>query len=410
MRILSKMELIILKDYNSIYFQMKKIIYSKGNCKISDTCCKLCKAQTVFIHFYALWACRGLLVKTVLVPILCLLITVGFFTACTQQPSAAKKEEKSILYRQYSVMGNISLEIKFYQNGPLEQKAAKAAYKKVAEVDTICNIYNPESEISHLNSTAFEKTFICSDLLWDVLVKSKKYYTLTNGAFDISAAPLMKLWCFHRKRKTMPSQEEIEKVKKYVGLDKVIFNEQNKSIKFTIKGIKLDLGGIAKGFAIDQAADAAKKCGIKSGLINLSGNAYCFPEPPPGKKTYLIGVRHPRNKKALCGAVDLLGESVATSGDYERYVIINGQKFAHIMNPVTGKPVQKMLSVTVVTPLGVTADALSTGIFINGAKFAEKVCRKIPKTSVLIIQTDETGKKTEMIKIGNIWNNCKLDN
>lgn len=338
--------------------------------------------------------------------IIFLLLAIPVFVGCGKRP--APQQNHTPLVKQYAVMGGIILEIKFYHSGELEQRAMKAAYAQVAAVDTTCNIYNPESEISKLNATAYNKPFKCSDLLWNVLMKSKKFYELSDGAFDISAGPLMKLWGFHRKRKSLPSQREIDKAKKLVGLNKVIFNEKDQSVKFTVDGIKFDLGGIAKGYAVDLAVEAAEKSGIKSGLINLAGNAYCFPEPPPGKKVYVIGVRHPKNKTALCGAVDLLDQSVATSGDYERYVVINGQKYAHIMNPATGKPVQKMLSVTVVTPSATDSDALSTSIFIKGAKLAEKVRKEIPGTSVLIIKTDETGAKTEVIKIGDIWHNCKL--
>lgn len=284
----------------------------------------------------------------------------------------------------------------------------QAAYEQVAAIDSTCNIYDPESEISKLNATAYQKPFKCSDLLWEVLEKSRYFYHLTDGAFDISAGPLMKLWGFHRKRKTLPDAKEIAEVKKLVGLDKVVFNKKEKTIKFLKKGIKLDLGGIAKGFAVAKAAEAAKKCGVKSGLINLAGNAYCFPNPPPGKNDYLIGVRHPRDKTSLCGTVNLLDKSVATSGDYERYVIIDGKKFAHIMDPATGKPIQHMLAVTVVTPDATDADALSTGIFIKGPEFAKKVIKEIPKTSILIIKTDETGEKTEIIRIGDIWTDIKI--
>jgi len=339
--------------------------------------------------------------------ILCVISLITIFSGCGDQSASLPHNPKHLI-KQYAVMGGIILEIKFYNNGEREKQAMKAAYEQVSAVNTQCNIYNPESEISKLNKTAYTTPFKCSDLLWDVLIKSKKFYELSDGAFDISAGPLMKLWGFHRKRKSLPSKEEIEKARKVVGLDKIIFNKQDKSIKFTVDGIKLDLGGIAKGYAVELAAEAAKKHGIKSGLINLGGNAYCFPEPPPGKKVYVIGVRHPRDKTALCGAVELLDKSVATSGDYERYVVINGQKYAHIMDPTTGKPVQKMLAVTVVTPNATTADALSTSIFIKGAKFAEKVKTEIPGTSVLIIQTDTTGEKTEVIKIGDIWGNCQL--
>jgi len=309
--------------------------------------------------------------------------------------------------RHYSVMGGIILEIKLYGK-PAELKPVfNAIYQKVAEVDRVCNIYKPESELSRLNQSAYDKPFLCSKLLWQVLCESEKYYKLSDGAFDISAAPLMKLWGFYRKRKTLPSAEELTEVKKHVGLDKVIFDKNNRSIKFSVSGMRLDLGGIAKGFAVDLAANIAKKYNIKIGLINLSGNAYCFPEPFPGKNRYIIGVRNPLHKSAICGKIELLNQSVATSGDYERYVIINGRHYAHIMDPRTGDPVENMLSATVITPSATAADALSTSIFINGAKFAEKFHKEHLDTSFLIIKKNDKGK-SEMLKIGDVWNDCKL--
>ena len=336
-----------------------------------------------------------------------LIISICVLNGCKKNPVSDSTQAK-LLMRQYAVMGGIILKIKFYNNGELEHKAMKAAYAKVIAVDKACNIYNPESEISRLNSNAYDKPFKCSTLLWNILIKSKEFYELSGGAFDISSAPLMALWGFHRKRKTLPSQKEINAIKKRIGLNKVIFNHTTQSIKFKVKGMKLDLGGIAKGYAVVLAANAAKQCGVKTGLINLSGNAYCFPQPPPGKNTYIVGVQHPRDKTAICGTINLLNQSVATSGDYERYVLINGQKFAHIMNPVTGIPVENMLSVTVVTPNAIDSDALSTAIFIKGAKFAEKITKKINNTNVLIIYTEKNTNKTKIIRIGNIWNKCHI--
>ena len=322
--------------------------------------------------------------------------------------SVARHRDRSVIEtRHYSVMGGIILEVKLYGKPGNLKSAFEAIYQKVAEVDEICNIYKPESELSRLNKSAYEKPFACGELLWSVLCESKKYYELSGGAFDISAAPLMKLWGFYRKRKTLPSPEEVADAKTHIGLNKVIFDPKNKTIHFTVPGMRLDLGGIAKGFAVDLAANIAKEHNVTIGLINLSGNAYCFPDPFPGKKRYTIGVRNPMHKSAICGKVELLDQSVATSGDYERYVIINGRHYAHIMDPRTGDPVENMLSVTVITSSATAADALSTSVFINGAKFAEKIHAEQPDTSFLIIRKNDKGK-SEMFKIGNIWDACKL--
>ncbi len=316
--------------------------------------------------------------------------------------SCNKRSTGTKAVRRYSVMGGIILEIKLYGEPDQLKAVFDIIYKKVSEVDKICNLYSPTSELSQLNNTAYAKPFVCSELLWDVLMESKKYYELSEGAFDISATPLMKLWGFYRKRKTLPSEKELNEAQKLVGLHKVIFDSEAKSVKFTLPGMRLDLGGIAKGYAVNLAAKFAKKENVKIGIINLGGNAYCFPEPFPEKKTYTIAVRDPLGENSICGVVELLDQSVATSGDYERYVVINGRHYAHIMNPETGDPVENMLSVTVITPSATVSDALSTIVFIKGAKFAEKYNKRHAETSFLIIKRNSKGIP-EGIQIGDVW-------
>lgn len=310
--------------------------------------------------------------------------------------------------RTYSVMGGILLDVKLY--GTLSERAAAfdAVYRQMKRIEQACDIYNPESELSRLNKSAYQKPFICSELLWSLLMESKKYYEVSGGSFDISATPFMKLWGFYRKRKTLPSPAEIADAKRHTGLDKVSFDMEKRSVKFLVPDMRLDLGGIAKGFAVDMAAEAAKKYNVTAGIINLSGNAYCFPSAFPSKNRYVVGVRDPLHKSMICGIVSLLDQSVATSGDYERYVVINGKHYAHIMDPRSGDPVKDMLSVTVVTPSATAADALSTTVFINGAEFAESFHENHPETSFLIIRRNKHGIP-EMIKIGDIWSDCKLN-
>ncbi|MCF6175668.1 MAG: FAD:protein FMN transferase [Victivallaceae bacterium] len=307
--------------------------------------------------------------------------------------------------RTFPVMGTIA-QYKLYGDEKLVEQAADKVRDAFFEVDKLCNIFNAQSEISQLNRTAADRPFKCSPLLWAVLMQSKRAYELSGGAFDITARPLMKLWGFYRKRgDSLPTAAEIANVLKKIGMDKVIFDESARTVKFTQPGISFDLGGVAKGFAVDQAVIAVKKLGIKSGIINLAGNMYCFPEPFPRRKTYRIGIKNPQRKDKLCGYVDLLNSSLATSGDYERYVTIQGKRYTHIMDVRTGKPVTGMLSVTVITPSACVADYLSTSIFINGKDFAGEICKKIPGTQVLIIQENANGKP-EQIKFGTSW---KLD-
>jgi thiamine biosynthesis lipoprotein len=214
----------------------------------------------------------------------------------------------------------------------------------------------------------------------------------------------MELWGFYRKRKKLPSKPEIESTLARVGFDKVILDDSDMSVRFTVPGMSIDLGGVAKGYAVDLAADAAKAAGIRSGLINLAGNMYCFPVAPEGRECFTVGVRNPLRKDRVCGTIQLLNTSVATSGNYERFVNIAGHNYAHIMNPVTGRPVSGRLSVTVVTPLAVYADILSTSIYIKGEKFARRVRAEMPATSALIIEcAPEDSSEYRIIPLGNTW-------
>jgi thiamine biosynthesis lipoprotein len=304
--------------------------------------------------------------------------------------------------RTFPVMGTIA-QYKLYGEPKIVEQAADKVRDTFFNIEKLCNIFDKNSEISRLNHTAADRPFKCSPLLWSVLMESKSAYELSHGAFDITARPLMQLWGFYRQRgDALPTADELKKVLKNIGMNKVIFDEVAHTVKFTHSGISFDLGGVAKGFAVDQAVKAVKKLGISSGIINLAGNMYCFPKAFPQRQTYRIGIKDPLDKKQLCGYVDLLDCSLATSGDYERYVTIQGKRYTHIMDVRTGKPVTKMLSVTVITPSACVADYLSTSIFINGKAFAKQICEKIPGTQVLIIQDNDNGEP-EQIKFGSSW-------
>lgn len=314
------------------------------------------------------------------------------------------------LLRQYPIMGTMAA-VKLYGDDALTNKAADAIHAELRRVESICNLFDPKSELSRLNKSAAVKPFVCSKTLWNVLLEARHFHQLSDGAFDVTAKPLMDLWGFYRKRQRIPSGEEIVNALKNVGMDKVVFNPKYRSISFTQPGVTLDLGGIAKGYAVDRAADAAKALGLNCGMINLGGNIYCFPVPPPGKNAYTIGIRNPLNKNDICGTINVLDRSIATSGDYERTVTLEGKRYSHIMNVKTGYPVENTLSATVVTPLAVFADALSTSVFINGADFARKMVERIPATQCLLIQRgDAEPHELEITTIGDVWSDVNLTN
>jgi thiamine biosynthesis lipoprotein len=291
-----------------------------------------------------------------------------------------------------------------YGEPELTEKASDKVREVFALIEKTCNIFDPQSEISRLNKTAGKKAFKCSPLLWNIFNSSRRAYDISGGTFDVSARPLMLLWGFYRKRgNTLPSAIEIKEAQNKTGLNKIIFDDKNHTVKFTVPGMSIDFGGIAKGIAVQLATREIYKMGIRNGVIDLGGNMYCLGRPPAPKESYAIGIKDPLAKEKICGKLFLHNQAVATSGNYERYVTIKGHHYTHIMNPRTGKPVEDMLSVSVVTPNAEDADFLSTSVFINGTKFAKALCAANPDTGVFIVRRNPKDKsKTETIKIGNL--------
>lgn len=304
---------------------------------------------------------------------------------------------ETIMFSTMSTFGTVSLA---HQEKMTVNNALTAAHEAVREVEKTCNIFDPESELSMLNATAADEPFACSDLLWDVLTRARAFWRDSGGVFDVTIDPLMKLWGFHSKRETLPSTEEIAEAKRLTGLDKVAFDDEKHTVKFTEPGMSINLGGIAKGYALDRAADAVRKLGVKTGWIEIGGNILALPKKSGGGK-YAAGIKNPFHKEQLLGKTAISDAAISTSGNYERYVVIDGKQYTHIIDPATGLPVSGMDSVTVIAPTGVASDALSTSIFIAGPDAVAGWTKKFPGLRVLIVRGP--ADKPEILKYGKGW-------
>ncbi|HPN84004.1 MAG TPA: FAD:protein FMN transferase [Victivallales bacterium] len=317
-----------------------------------------------------------------------------------------KKSRIDTISRSIPVMSTV-LEIKLYGDPKRLASAADAAAKEIERIEKVFSIFG-EGEATKINESAGKKPFKCSDEMWDILKKSEEFHKLSGRAFDVSIRPMMLLWGFYRKRDQFPSDKEIEETLAKIGFEKIILNEKDKSIFFSNPDMSLDFGGIVKGYAVDRAVAKIESLGVRSGLVNLGGNIRVLPEPPPGKKHYDIGIRHPKMKDDICGVARISGgRALATSGNYERYIILKDKHITHIINPSNGRPVEKMISVTVITSDAISADAMSTSVFVGGETLARKIVSDRPGTEFLIIMSDSDGK-TRIIKIGESWSNILL--
>ena len=272
-------------------------------------------------------------------------------------------------------------------------KAYQELIQKMGILHNLIYAYAPESELSCLNSTAFQEEFHCSDELWKILCAARQAYAETEGAFDPTVGPLMKLWGFHGKRNTIPTEAEILEALAKVGLDKVVFDDEKHMVRFSRDGLSLDFGGIAKGYACDIVAEILLAHGIQTYMIDLGGNIQLSELPPKGQKLFKVGIRDPNNKEQVLEVLELKGCSIATSGNYERSRVIDGKRFGHIMDPKTGRPGEFHASVTAITPRGVDSDVFSTAVFVRGEPLARKLADRHPGTSFLIVDEETPAKQ-----------------
>ena len=268
-----------------------------------------------------------------------------------------------------------------------------AARDAMLEVEKTCNVFDPASELSQLNASAAEKPFVCSPMLYGILSEAREAWSFSEGRFDVTSGPLMRLWGFYRKSGApqLPDDKELVAASTLVGLEKVVFNDAERSVYFTVPGMSIDLGGIAKGYAADLAAARAAAAGAGRGAVNLGGNIRLL--DGGAAEGWPVAIRDPMNRDAVCEEFILRRGAVSTSGNYERYVVIDGKRYTHIMNPLTARPVDNVLAVTVTAATAQRADWLSTSLFIGGEKLAEKAAAVYPDVRIWLFlpSADGTG-------------------
>lgn len=296
----------------------------------------------------------------------------------------------------------------FYaEKAEIRKKAMQDALSAIKEVEKTCNVFDSESELSKLNASAAKEPFQCSDMLWDIICRAKAFYTMSDGAFDVTCAPLIQLWAEAGKQNKLPTEEQLNAAKEISGFDKVTLDLKKHAVSFSKPGMSINLGGIAKGFALDQAMAAAEKAGVHSGWIDIGGNVITLPTTPPGKKDFMAAIRNPFKTTETFGKITMSHEAISTSGSYERFVTINGKRYSHILNPRTGLPVEDSVSVTVIAETGIASDALSTSIFVAGPTILDKLKLLYPKLKVLIVQGTEDDPK--LLKFGDDWSGFHLE-
>lgn len=283
-----------------------------------------------------------------------------------------------------------------------EKKADEILFNCENVIKDIDNKMNPStlsSDIYKVNEDAGKSYTKVSQDTFNVIKAALHFSDLSDGHFDISVGSLVQLWNIGNEKARVPSQSEINSLLPTINYKNIILDEKNTSIMLKHEGIKLDLGGIAKGYAADKVVEYLEKQKIEGAIVNLGGNIYTL-GTKDGKNKFNIGVQDPTKPRGnAIGSITTTNNSVVTSGIYERYIEKNGKIFHHILSPKTGYPVENELSsVTIISDNSMDCDALSTTTFSLGTKEGIKLIESLSNTEAIFITKDKKIYLTPGIK------------
>jgi len=299
---------------------------------------------------------------------------VFFLFSLPALPSCARDGEP--LVRQTFVMGTRGTVTIYGLPAEDAEAAASAAVREMHRIESVMSTWNEESEISRLNRDSRGGPVRVSGELFTLLEKAYRFSEITGGAFDVTARPIVRLWGFQGGEARLPSEAEIADSLSRVGWRKMILDAADTTVTLT-DGAGIDLAGIGKGYAVDRCARILMDRGAESALVDLGGNMFAIGSPP-GRDAWSIGIRDPEDPSGVIGKLLIRDEAVATSGNYENFVVIDGKRYGHIVDPRTGRTVDHVLGVTVVAPSATASDALSTGLFVLGPEDGARVSDTLP--------------------------------
>jgi FAD:protein FMN transferase len=273
--------------------------------------------------------------------------------------------------------------------GENEEETRNAALQAFQEIKRIEQLMSPKiasGDVFRINQSAGMEWVHVSPETIEVIQKAKEISILSEGAFDITVGPLSQVWRTARGKGVPPSVEEVNKLLELVNFREISISPEGK-ILLGKKGMAIDLGGIAKGYAVDRAFETLRSLGHQNIIVNAGGDLRAG-----GKRLnqlWTIGIQHPRNPDKILGKVSLADSAMTTSGDYEKFFMYEGKRYGHIFNPRDGFPAEACQSVSILHKDCMTADALATAVFVLGPVKGYAMCQKLNGVGCLIVDKDE---------------------
>jgi FAD:protein FMN transferase len=266
--------------------------------------------------------------------------------------------------------------------------AITAAFGEIGRIEALLSTYQENSDLSKVNQAAGSRPVTVNPEVMAVVKEAFRIAHLTEGAFNIALGPAISLWDVTGKNH-IPEATELEKLLPLLKFSDIELDEARRTIFLPHSGMRIDVGGIGKGYAADQAEQVLKRYGMTSGIIAIAGDVKVFGHKSDGGFWH-IGIRHPRRNDPPLAEIDLIDEAISTSGDYERFFIKDGQRYHHILNPKTLFPAGRSQSVTVIAKKAILTDALATGVFVMGPEKGMALIERLPDIEGVIV--DAQGK------------------
>jgi thiamine biosynthesis lipoprotein len=287
------------------------------------------------------------------------------------------------------VMGT-SVQVQAFGADEETRRAAIAeAFAAFADIDRLMSNYRADSELALVNREAARAGVPISDPMFAVLDAARRVSVASNGAFDVTVGPLVRLWGFHDKTPHVPTPVELAAVRPLVDYRHVRLDPDRRTVQFTQPNVELDLGGIAKGFAVEIAAGVLRRRGL-AGFIDAGGNQYLL-GTPPGKRVWTIGIKNPIAPGQVLGVIETAETSVSTSADYYNFLVAGDRQYGHILDPRTLQPATSSLSVTIVSRDGTLADAMSKAAFVLGPRAGLALVDSFPGMAAVIVYRKPDG-------------------
>src|SRR5664279_249138 len=306
--------------------------------------------------------------------------------------------ERSVFKKGLKLMGNHFEISAVSDNEAWANERIDAGVQEIQRIEELLTTFDEESETSLINRYAGMSPVKVSRETFELIERSLRISRLTQGSFDISYGSIDKrLWNFDTNMKAFPDKETAKKMVRLINYRNIILDDENCTVFLKEKGMRIGFGGIGKGYAAERARYVMKSLGVKSGIVNASGDLTTWGLQPNGK-AWTIGIADPNHSNQLFSYINVTNMAVATSGNYEKFAVINGKKYSHTIDPRTGLPVSGIKSVTIITLNAEIADAMATPVMVMGLKAGMNLINQMKDIEAIVIDNNNTVYASDNIR------------